>query len=129
VRLLLDDEQRELSVSFGVPVRWVTAVLAVLTLGGCEPSDVIWWAFRDHPVEVREQAVEVAWCESRHVEDARSPGGHVGWFQFSRVHEGRAAALGFSWERVSTEGTVNAILAEDLYSASGGWGPWSCRPR
>jgi len=70
------------------------------------------------------KARDVAWCESRYDPKALSSGGHVGVFQLSRVHEGRANRLGYSWSEMY-EAEPNIVVARDL-QAEQGWRPWSC---
>lgn len=112
-----------------VVTRLLFAAVALVALSGCDAEAVIWWAFREHPPEVRAEAVEVATCESGLDERARN-GQFVGLFQIGqRYHSARAERLGFSWERIATEGLPNAILAADLYSDTGDWRHWACDPR
>jgi len=103
--------------------RAVLALLAALTLTACTVEEQIRWAFRHHPTAVQDQAVRVAWCESRFVPDARSPSGeHVGIFQMSLRYHGWRPGMDAWWEPVA-----NAVAAEHLYREQG-WRPWSCRP-
>lgn len=77
--------------------------------------------------DVAEEAVRVAWCESRHVPTARN-GQFVGTFQLGDYHRHIAERLGFTWDEVATQARPNIAVAAELYADSG-WGPWECKPR
>lgn len=135
--------------------RVLAAVVLAVTLASCTPQEIAAWqqhlaeesarqaaspeaeirrAFADGGASpaVQDQAVRVAWCESRFDPRAvSSSGGHVGTFQLaSRYHRARAEALGFSWQQVSTETYANARTAVSLLAAVGWrWSPtWACSP-
>ena len=73
-----------------------------------------------------ERALRVAWCESTWRTDAVSRGGHRGLFQLSRIHQARAARLGFTWDQMLELGP-NVAVALDIFVEQG-WRPWSCQP-
>jgi hypothetical protein len=83
----------------------------------------IHWAFCGHqtrrPCTLGYQAVRVAKCESGWslAVYARSPGGHLGAFQFGSYAR---ATYGFAWNI-----WVQAAAAYRYYRAAG-WRPWSC---
>ena len=71
----------------------------------------------------QERAFLIAWRESRW-RMAAANGSCVGLFQLHRVHQQRAAELGFTWDQVRTDPTANATLAADIHARQG-WSPWS----
>lgn len=103
-------------------------VLLVLVLGACDAEDMIRHAFaaRGATVAQQDEAVAIAWCESRHQADAISPGGgNWGLFQINTVHRARVEALGHRWPDM-LKGYENASVAADIWVEQG-WRPWSCR--
>ena len=77
-------------------------------------------------VEVVEQAVRVARCES-HLDPAARSGAHWGLFQISDLyHADRVKRLGYVWSDL-LRAEPNIDVAYDLW-AEQGWTPWSCRP-
>jgi hypothetical protein len=74
----------------------------------------------DWPVE---EALAVAWCESRHDPGAVSPDGqNLGLFQINVIHEGKLQPGESLLDPV-----VNVRIAYQIW-ADQGWGPWSCKP-
>ncbi len=100
--------------------RLAAALAATAALGACTPEEAILWAFRDHPEEVRREAVDVAACESG-LDPTATNGQYLGLFQMGSYHYWRFG--GGSWD----DPVVNAAAAESLYDEQG-WQPWSCRP-
>ena len=102
----------------------------VLALGACTSEDIIRMSFAERGAtpQQQEQAVQVARCESGLNGFAISPGGgNWGLFQINRVHAGRVAAMGYSWEQMRNS-WENSVVAADIW-AQQGWRPWSCARR
>lgn len=101
----------------------VLVVVAAVTLTGCDSvPNVIRWAFAERGATPTQQqeAVDVAWCESRHVPTARN-GQYRGLFQMGNYHNHRPGMQ-------NPYGVLeNSIAAADLW-AEQGWRPWACRP-
>jgi hypothetical protein len=68
-----------------------------------------------------EQAVSVAWCESR-LEPWVIGGDNYGLFQINAVHAYRVGGVD-----ALLDPEVNTRLAYDIWLAQG-WAPWGCRP-
>lgn len=104
-------------------MRRLLAVLALVAFtSGCSVEQAIRWAFRHHPESVQDEAVSVAWCESRHQPDAVSSGGHLGLFQLAPRWHSHRPGMTVWWDAVG-----NSVAAEHLYREQG-WSPWSCSP-
>lgn len=78
--------------------------------------------------ELGDEALSVAWCESRYLPDAVN-GPSRGLFQIHEVHaEQWLEVIGRSYWSTWSDPVANAAFAHWLYGDSGGWGPWSCKP-
>ena len=113
-------------------MRWrlglVAVVVSVLFLTGCTTEEIIhiWFDRYGASQADKQDAVDVARCESSLNERARN-GDYWGLFQLSRrYHEGRARSLGYNWDAMLQAGP-NSHVAASLWSEQG-WGPWACRP-
>lgn len=103
------------------------AVVVIAVASSCTIEDCIRVAFaaRGADLHQQDQALRVAWCESTHRPEAISPGGgNWGLFQINRVHRGRVAAMGLTWDDM-LHPYANAVVAADIW-AEQGWRPWSC---
>ena len=77
------------------------------------------------PVAWAEHAGAVIQCESRWRETAVNPtSGATGLLQLMRVHERRAARLGYSWGDM-LRAEPNVTVAIDLWRDQN-WRPWVC---
>lgn len=107
--------------------RALALVALVFALSACSTEDLIRMIFAEHgatPAQ-QEEAIAVARCESGLNPAAVSPGGgNWGLFQINRVHAGRAAAQGWSWDMM-LHTIENTHIAADLWLEQG-WRPWSC---
>lgn len=114
-------------MTFSRARRALAPLLLVGALAACTPQDMIRVAFSERgasPAQ-QEEAIRVAECESTLRPDAISPGGgNWGLFQINRVHTGRVAGLGFTWQEMLYP-WQNAVVAADLW-AEQGWRPWTC---
>lgn len=78
--------------------------------------------------DLADQALSVAWCESRYHPDAVN-GPSRGLFQIHEVHADQwAAVIGRSYWSSWDDPAANTTFARWLYRKAGGWGPWSCKP-
>lgn len=75
-------------------------------------------------------AVRVARCESSLNPRAVNPNGFHGLFQIAKAYHRSAfeRVTGVSWDEGIYNAYYNSQYARYLYDASGGWGPWSCKP-
>jgi hypothetical protein len=107
--------------------RAVVALVVAVTLTGCSAEGWIAAFWPDNYQEAR----SVAWCESRLDPNAVSPGGaNHGTFQINVVHRASfEQVMGQPFNPGIYDPAANAMFARWLYDQSGGWGPWSCRPR
>ncbi|MBK9178531.1 MAG: hypothetical protein IPM45_02965 [Acidimicrobiales bacterium] len=101
----------------------VVAILVVLASGcGIEEQIRVAFSVRGATAADQDKAVHIARCESG-LDPAVANGQYTGLFQLGRAyHEGRAAKLGFTWDRMR-EAAPNAAVAADLW-AEVGWSPW-----
>ena len=67
------------------------------------------------------QALSVSWCESRWNVYARSPGGHLGLFQFGSYARRR---YGFGWDAWTQSRAAYRYFADSGHR----WTAWSCKP-
>lgn len=108
-------------------MRLLLACLLILALSGC--TSVEGWIAVYFPDEhEREEALDVAWCESRHQWEARSSdGANHGLFQINVVHRPTFERVtGRPWSE-HIYGPQNVHFARWLYEQQG-WRPWACAP-
>lgn len=114
-----------------VPVRRPTASGGGSPISGASPAssqacggwaDTVAAYFND-PVN----ACRVLMCESGGDPSAQNRSGASGLFQLMPAHAWRFEEHGWTWAD-RFDGTKNIVVAAELRIASGGWGPWSCRP-
>ena len=82
------------------------------------------------PRELVEEALAVAYCESRHHFDAVGAGVYMGWLQVGGpgASPDWFAELGVPVSQ-AFDPLTNARMARTIYSRAGGWGPWpNCQP-
>lgn len=102
--------------------RAAAAALLLIALCGCSAEQWIRFRFAERGATPAEQdeAVAVAWCESRLNPAARN-GEYLGLFQLGHYHYDRPGM------DAPLTAAGNAAAAADLW-VEAGWTPWSCRP-
>lgn len=78
----------------------------------------------DWPVELREEAKDVAWCESNWQSAVIGGQTYLGLFQLSPMWFAYAGDDINLWY----DPAVNARAALAVYNYSGGWYQWQCQP-
>jgi hypothetical protein len=122
---------------FHLVVAWVLSMAAAQpceTTEQCEQQirPYIEFVFEDHPYTTPEEAVQVAWCESRFLPTARN--GHSsagGVFQYLwGTWEWESFYWGFPRDPNNRFDPVLAIdLTYRVVERDRGWRQWACKPR
>lgn len=85
------------------------------------------WIARTWPVDLVDEAIDVAWCESRGIPTARN-GRYRGLFQIGPV-EFRKFGTGSVYDPIDNSKAAFAYYSYMENRRSGaGWNPWSCKP-
>lgn len=80
------------------------------------------WIAATWPVELVDEAIQVAWCESRGKPGARN-GQYRGLFQMGRREWARYGGGADPYDPIA-----NSRAAYRYYQAARGWTRWECRP-